>query len=316
MKKYTIRDFDRQFPNDDVCLEFLKDARWPNGISCDTCGRVTKHHRIMARKVYSCDHCGTHVSPTAGTIFHKSRTPLKSWFHAMFLMASTRTGISAKQLEREIGVTYKTAWRMFKEIRKLMDEDIEPMGGPVEVDETYIGGRDKFRHASKRFGIRGRGAGGKSVVVGAVKRKGKIAAKVAPDVSAKTLMPFIKSKVMPRSIVFTDELRSYHGLQRAGYDHRRVQHAAKIYVSGDAHTNTIEGFWSLVKRGLSGVNHVVSRKYLQGYIDTYTFRWNHRGDNRPMFLTLLNRIPALADGQVGLPYVGGGQMHSWSTVFP
>ena len=204
MKKYTIRDLNKQFPDDSACLDFILKARWPNGVYCEQCKQVRKHHRIAARKVYSCDFCGTHVSPTADTIFHKSATPLKSWFYAMFLMASTRTGISAKQLERELGVTYKTAWRMFKEIRKLMEEDIDPLSGPVEVDETYVGGY--------RPGKRGRGAAGKSIVVGAAKRKGKIVAEVAPDVKAKTLIPFVVSKVMSRATVFTDELWSYSGL--------------------------------------------------------------------------------------------------------
>src|SRR3972149_3741225 len=122
MKAYTLKDFNTQFPDDDACLEFLKEARWPNGITCPKCQKVTKHYRIAGRKVYSCEFCGTHSSPTSDTIFHKSDTPLRSWFYAMFLMASTRTGISAKQLERELGVTYKTAWRMFKMIRELMNE--------------------------------------------------------------------------------------------------------------------------------------------------------------------------------------------------
>ena len=146
MKTYTIKDFEKQFPTDDSCLDFLKEARWPKGISCAKCGKVTPHYRIFGRKVYSCQFCGTQVSPTAGTIFHKSDTPLLSWFHAIFLMASTKTGISAKQLQRELGVTYKTAWRMFKEIRKLMSESVNPLTGQVEVDETYIGGK----HAGRR----------------------------------------------------------------------------------------------------------------------------------------------------------------------
>ena len=140
MKKYTIKNFEKQFPTDDVCLEFLFKARYPKGATCPKCQKVTPHYRIANRKVYSCQFCGTQVSPTANTIFHKSNTPLRSWFHAIFLMASTKTGISAKQLERELGVTYKTAWRIFKEVRKLMTEDINPLTGKVEVDETYVGG--------------------------------------------------------------------------------------------------------------------------------------------------------------------------------
>jgi transposase len=148
MQKYTIDDFNRDYPNDDACLEWLKNYLHPNGIHCKVCGKTTKHHRVSSRKSYSCDVCGHHVHPTADTIYHKSSTPLKKWFYATYLMASTRCGISAKQLERELGVTYKTAWRMFKQIRTLLSDD-EPLNGEVEVDETYIGG--------KRKGTRGRG---------------------------------------------------------------------------------------------------------------------------------------------------------------
>ena len=150
MDKYTIKQFDAQFPNDDACLDFLKAARWPDGVTCAKCQKGTNHYRITGRKVYGCEFCGSRVSPTADTIFHKSATSLRSWFHAMFLMASTRTGISAKQLERAIGVTYKTAWRMFKQICQLVAQDGITLFGEVEVDETYIGG--------KRPGKRGRGA--------------------------------------------------------------------------------------------------------------------------------------------------------------
>ena len=129
MKTYTIKDFDKQFPNNDSCLEFLFKARFPEGAFCEKCGKITPHYRIADRKVFSCQFCGSHISPTANTIFHKSDTPLLSWFHAMFLMSSTKTGISAKQLQRELGVTYKTAWRMFKEIRKLMTNNVNPLSG-------------------------------------------------------------------------------------------------------------------------------------------------------------------------------------------
>ena len=134
--KYTIRDFNAQFPDDDSCLEWLKDFLYPEGITCQNCQKVTKHHRVKARKSYSCQECGHHVHPTAGTIYHKSSTPLKLWFYAVFLMSSTRCGIAAKQLERELDVTYKTAWRMFKQIRSMLGEDNEPLSGSVEVDEA------------------------------------------------------------------------------------------------------------------------------------------------------------------------------------
>ena len=292
MKRYTIHTFHKQFPTDTACLEYLKTARWPKGIICPPCKRVTPHHRIVRRPCYSCDYCGHHVYPLAGTIFHKSPTRLRSWFYAMFLMASTRCGIAAKQLERELGVTYKTAWRIFKQVRLLMDEGISPLTGQVEADESYFGG--------KRSGKRGRGAAGKQVVMGLSQRKGRIVAKVKPDASTASLMPTIKEYVMPKSTVFTDELPSYNPVGEAGYVHRRVHHSSKVYVMGDAHTNTIEGFWSLVKRGIGGVHHVVGSAYLQHYLDTYTFRWNHRNDVMPMFSTLIDRVPICSSVSLSL----------------
>ena len=141
MQSYTFRDFRRDFPDDDTCLDWLKSYRWPEGISCKKCGRVTKHHRVRSRPCFECDWCGTHVHPTAGTIYHKSRTPLTVWFHTIYLMAQTRGGISAMQVQRETGVTYKTAWRMCNLIRKALAEDGDPLTGTVEIDDTYVGGR-------------------------------------------------------------------------------------------------------------------------------------------------------------------------------
>ena len=312
MKRYTVHDFRRQFDTDAACLEFLKNARWPKGITCPTEKRVTLHHRLSKRPAYSCQECGHHVYPLAGTIFHKSPTPLRSWFHAMFLMAQTRCGISGKQLQRELGVTYKTAWRMFKQIRILMDEDGSPLSGIVEVDETYVGGR-------KRGGKVGR-ATQKAVVVGLSQRGGRIIARTAKDTKAESLMPTIKQYVMPESTVFTDEWVGYKYVGNEGYTHRRTHHAAKVYVMGDVHTNTVEGFWSLVKRGIGGVHHVVGSAYLQSYMNAYSFRWNHRNDSQPMFQTLLSRVPAVSSvswapasgptfsgGPQTLPSSAGGQ---------
>src|SRR5438128_3240323 len=144
MRKYTKKDFDSHFPDDATCLEWLRNYLYPDGIFCEKCKRITKHHRVVSRPSYSCDHCGHHVHPTAGTIFHKSPTALTTWFYAIYLMAQTRCGISAKQIQRETGVTYKTAWRMFKQIRSMLDEEVAPFGGfgkGVEMDEAYVGGR-------------------------------------------------------------------------------------------------------------------------------------------------------------------------------
>jgi transposase-like protein len=284
MKTYTIKDFEKQFPDEATCLDFLFKARYPKGVHCPKCDKITNHYRIANRKVYSCEFCGHHISPTAGTIFHKSETPLKSWFHAMFLMASTKTGISAKQLERELGVTYKTAWRMFTQIRKLMNENVNPLTDEVEVDETYVGG--------KRRGKRGRGASGKSIVFGMTERNGNAIAKVVPNVKRNTLLPLIMKRLDTPSncIVYTDELPSYDTVSTLGYGHEVVQHAAKEYVAGNAHVNTCEALWSTIKRGIDGVNHHVSPLYLQGYLDSYLYRYNHRRDETPMFQNLLNRV--------------------------
>jgi transposase len=182
-----------------------------------------------------------------------------------------------------LGVTYKTAWRMFKQIRKLMAEDVNPLCGRVEVDETYIGG--------KHQGKRGRGASGKSVVMGLVERNGNAITKIVPNVKSKTLLPMIEKHIANGTTVFTDELPSYNQVVKLGYGHDIVQHTAKQYVSGIAHVNTAEALWSTIKRGIDGVNHSVSPLYLQGYLDTYIYRYNHRKDEQPMFLSLLERIP-------------------------
>jgi transposase-like protein len=288
MQKYTIRDFERDFPDDASCLEWLRNYLYPDGILCKLCGKVTKHHRVTTRQSYSCDVCGHHVHPTAGTIFHKTKTPLRLWFYAIYLMASTRCGISAKQMQRELGVTYKTAWRMFRQIRSMLDKDAPASAGPVEMDETYIGG--------KRKGKRGRGADGKTPVAGIVERKGRVVARKVENVKTSTLLPILKEHVLPDSTVYTDELSSYDALTRSGYQHKRVHHSAKIYVMADAHTNTIEGFWSLLKRGIGGVYHAVSAKHLQDYLNEYSFRYNHRNDVTPMFKTFLHQIEAACDG--------------------
>jgi transposase-like protein len=285
MLPFTLKDFQKQFPDDATCLEWLKNYLYPDGIFCEACNAITKHHRVVSRPSYSCDHCGHHVHPTADTIFHKSPTPLTIWFYAVYLMAQTRCGISAKQIQRETGVTYKTAWRMFKQIRSMLDDEKSgPIGGfgrKVEMDETYYGSRSE--------GTRGRGTK-KTPVVGMVQRKGRVRAFVAADVKADTLRGFIKEHVLPKSTVFTDDFRSYNGLDARGYTHQRINHSEKVYVAGEVHTNTIEGFWSLIKRGISGVYHNVGRNYLQTYLNEYSFRYNRRFDTQPMFLSFLQQV--------------------------
>jgi len=299
-QKYTISDFNLEFPDEDACLNHIFYARWPDGITlCDSkkCGNVERrHHRVAGRTAYACDYCGHHIYPMAGSIFEKSTTPLKLWFYAMYLMGQTRCGISAKQIQRETGVTYKTAWRMFKQIRTLMSEDISLEGSSVEMDEAYIGGQDKNRNLGKRKGGGGGSTNGKQAVFGMVERGGRVIARVTPDVKASTVLPIVAERVLPSSTVFTDDYPIYDGVGKMGrgYVHNRINHSAKVYVMGNVHTNTIEGFCSLLKRGIGGVYHSVSAKYLQSYCDEYAFRYNHRNEMKPMFTSLLARVSELA----------------------
>jgi transposase len=293
MKPYTLKDFQKQFPDDASCLEWLRNYLYPHGIYCKKCEAVTKHHRVVSRPSYSCDKCGHHVHPTADTIFHKSATPLTTWFYATYLMAQTRCGISAKQIQRETGVTYKTAWRMFKQIRSMLEEN-KPLGGKgqgVEMDEAYFGGRRKSGGGRRLRTDRGEQY--KTVVLGIAERKGCIIATTAPDAKSGTLLSTVREFILPKSTVFTDEYLGYDGVSRIaerGYMHRRINHSDKVYVMGDVHTNTVEGFWSLVKRGISGVYHQVGHHYLQSYLNEYTFRYNRRFDVQPMFMSFLKQV--------------------------
>jgi transposase len=291
MNKYTTKDFDKEFPNDSACLEWIMNYRFPNGVFCPKCQKVTKHYRVAKRSCYECDICGNQVYPTAGTIFHKSSTSLKTWFHAMFLMSNTRCGISAKQLQRETGVTYKTAWRMFKQIRSILNDNGSlVLSGNVEADETYVGGKAKNMHDDKRAKLGGRGTAGKTPVFGMVERQGKVVAMTVPNTDNTVLIPQIKKHIKPESTVITDDMGAYQTLRANGFKHEQINHSAKIYVDGNIHTNTIDGFWSLVKGGIKGVYRHVSPEYLDSYVNEYEFRYNHRKDETPMFQSFLNRI--------------------------
>jgi len=291
--RYTVAQFNAEFPTDDSCLEYIKEQRWPDGATlCEKCKEEQKHHRVTGRTAYACQVCGNHIYPLAGTVFEKSTTSLKLWFYAMYLMGSTRCGISAKQIQRETGVTYKTAWRMFRQIRSLLSEDgLQLEGSTIEMDEMYHGGKRRHQGGQGRpsFGSH------KVAVVGMAERNtptriGRVVARVAPDASKKTLHGLAKEYILPASTVFTDDFVSYDGLANQGYTHKRIRHSARIYVSGDVHTQAIEGFWSLVKRGIGGVYHNVSAKYLQTYLDEYAFRYNRRDKGNQQFRSILERV--------------------------
>jgi transposase len=302
--RFSLMEFLAEYPNDESCLVWL----WNNRLSldgehafCPKCNEIRAFKRYATkqqRQSWTCQHCGHHLHPTAGTIFHKSSTSLHLWFYAMYLITSTRCGISAKQLGRELGCTYKTAWRIFNRLRySLADHDTE-LSGEVELDETYIGGKDRNKQLSKRQGYAGHSKG-RATVFGMVERGGKVVAKVVPTpAKSADLLPHVVHRVMPASIVFTDEARYYDPLTMMGYGHGRVHHAASIYVSGSAQTNTIEGFWSLVKRGISGVYHNVSAKHLQSYVDEYAWRYNFRDNPRGHFNLLLSLVASAADSRL------------------
>ncbi|MGA2635921.1 MAG: IS1595 family transposase [Terracidiphilus sp.] len=290
--RYTIQSFNAEFPDNDSCLDWLKGQRWPSGlVPCEKCGKERKHHRVTGRPAYACDYCGSMISPMAGTIFEKSSTALRTWFYAMYLMSATRCGISAKQIQRETGVTYKTAWRMFKQIRTLMSEDISLEGEAVEIDEMYHGGRRKSGVGRPMLGDKH-----KTPVLGMVERDGRVVARTVENVKAKTLKREIRERVLPSTIIYTDEYPAYNTISEGRrYTHRRINHSEKVYVMGNVHTNTIEGFWSLAKRGIGGVYHSVSKKYLQTYLNEYSFRYNRRNSGQPMFTSLLEQVSEQAE---------------------
>ena len=298
--QFSLMEFMRDFPDDAACLEHLWRTRYSEDgahADCPKCERegvVFKRYTTkQGRQSWTCTGCGHHVHPTAGTIFQGSSTSLHLWYYAMYLMTSTRCGISAKQLERQIGVSYRTAWRMLNKIRtELMADDGEALSGAVEADETYVGGKARGRPTPgvHRSGRPNPAISHKQPVFGMVERGGSVAAFTVPDAKAKTVMGHIESRILPASIVYTDEWQAYWNVGKRGYDHRRIYHAEKVYVSGDIHTNTIEGFFGLLKNGIRGTYHSVSKKWLQSYVNEYTFRYNQRSNTtRSMFGTLLDR---------------------------
>ena len=248
--KYTIDDFNVRFPDDDTCLEYLKNKLYPDGIYCKICGKITKHHKVKSRPSYSCDYCGHHVHPTADTIFHRSRTSLRQWFYAIYLMSATRCGISAKQLQRELGVTYKTAWRMFQQIRSMLYQSPQKRDGVFEADETYVGGKPPKTPSKEKRGYWSK----KTPVVAIIQRHGGIQVQPIANVTAKTLRKAINATVDKKyARLCTDELGSYTSIGwEFNHGHGRVNHQRLQYSNGPDHVNTCESFFAILKRGLYG----------------------------------------------------------------
>lgn len=295
--KVSLREFKQNYGTHDQCLEAIKRLRFPDIMECSKCKEKEKFYKVTGRTSYACNNCGYHIYPLAGTIFEKTSTPLDYWFFAMYLMTQTRSGTSAKQLERMLGVTYKTAWRMFKQIRLLMaSTGVDASGngalltGTVEVDETFIGGKGMNRKFKPHFNEIP-----KEVVMGMVQRsetgKGGVKAylKHIPNTGKWTLLQQIKDHVDPQARVITDEYYGYTQLGKYGYNHDFVTHK-ETYVVGDIYTQNVENLWSILKRGIYGVYRVVSKKYLQAYIDEYSWRYNNRKYQGKMFEKLLGEI--------------------------
>lgn len=297
--RYSLMEFMREFPDDAACLDALWRERFASDghhARCPKCERTRKFHRIKARPAYSCDTCGHSLYPLAGTIFHKSSTSLHLWFYAIYLMASTRCGVSAKQLERELGVTYKTAWRMFNLIRnQLMTDDGEQLSGHVEVDETSVDGKPRKGYlpnapiAERRSAAMKLKERSRATVFAAVERGGRVKATVLPSRRGPRLKEQVVDWVQPEAIVYTDEWPAYNRLGDHFAAHSRVRHAAGEYVMGEVHTNTIEGFFGNLKPSIRGTYKKVSHKWLQGYLNEFCWRYNHRHDHEPMFDLLISR---------------------------
>ncbi len=273
-KAPTLRSFLDDFPTEEVCLDYLMRSRHGVQHDCAKCGKLAKFHRVTKRRSYACEFCGGQVYPCAGTPFENTRTPLRDWFFVMFQFCTTRNGVAAKKIERDLGVTYKTAWRMCHKIREYMaslDSD-DPLGGPgsiVEIDETLIGGS-----------VSGMGSGykgNKTCVVGMLEREGELITRVVSARHKAAMQGLIVSTVLPGTTIHTDEFGGYKDIDRSGFRHVTVNHARGEYAKPcGAGVNQIEGFWAMLKRGINGTHIHVSAKHLPKYLGEFEYRWNMR----------------------------------------
>ena len=281
----TLRELLDAFPTEDSCREYLFAHRWPDGRPhCPRCGKSETVYSINQPWKWECSNPACRkgnayrFSITAGTIFENTKYPLRTWFEVLYTMLNSKKGVSAKQIERQIGSSYPTAWYMCHRLRAAMnDPEFKQLMGIVEVDETFIGGKDKNRHWNKKSGARGGLGSGKVRVIGAISRKGNIICQIIENTDARTFDAFVRKTVSDKvDLVATDEALGYSHLRSLGYEHQIVNHAASEYVRGEIHTRNLDSFWALLKRGIIGTYHNVSKKYLPLYLAEFQFRHNNR----------------------------------------
>jgi transposase-like protein len=279
----------KRFPDEQSCIDYLTEIRWRDGMYCPYCGSNKVYH-FKDQRNHKCGNCRKRFSIKVGTIFEDTKIPLRKWFIAIYFLTSHKKGISSVQLAKDLGVTQKTAWFIAHRLREAAKTKAfnAPLKKVVEADETYIGGKEKNKHACKRTpNTQGRSTKTKATAVVILERGGELRAFQTDDTSKSTLQNLIGKNVALGTKVYTDEYRGYHGLETF-YLHSSVNHVGGQYVVNDAHTNTAEGFFSLLKRGIIGIYHFTSKKHLQRYLDEFSFRYNLRDeDNGEGFNSLL-----------------------------
>jgi len=295
----TLTEFTDYFRDEATCVKHYTEIRFGNGKYCPHCGH-TEIYTFKDGKRYRCAKCKQDFTIKTGTVFGESKLPLRKWFIAIYLLSTTSKGMSSVQVAKHIGVCQKTAWFMSHRIREAHKQNKGQLFGTIEADETFIGGLSKNMHKAKRAkAIKGTGGMGKTPLVGIMQRGGDVQVKVSDQVTRAILIPNIAANVQKGSTVYTDENFCYNGLHGFGFTHNRVEHGKKEYVRGDCHTNGIESFWALFKRGYHGVYHHMSRKHMQRYVNEFTFRFNHRASEMQ---SVFSDVVAKVAKSTKLPY--------------